>query len=352
LASNDTSSPTIIDNFNCFNIQLPVEVTANGQELLIATEADYELIEAIFNQSNDDEDTLEFRYPINVITADYQVVPVANEAALDAMADDCAGQGVQDILDCISLNYPVTLMGYDDGMALQDTYIIDSDAELSSIIDGLGENENYALQYPISLTGFNGQQITISSNNTLLTALQAAVAECQANSCDTDFTAFQQAYGAISVMTNAAEEFTMDAWTHEYTFSMAQAGTICSIGYKAEFQPTPIVYLVEILDASGNAVYTGNHSFSTTMMEYISIPTVSINANEQYTIKRSISSYAVGSGIGTIIWSNQNTTPQPALLPYTLGDITVHHSRYYGGGGGLDPDYHSIPEIDFVFKPL
>jgi len=351
LASNDTSIPTILDNYNCFNIMLPVEVTANGQQILIESEGDYALIEAVFNQSSSDEDALEFGYPIHVENANYEIISVTNEQELTALADSCADQAEQDILECISLNYPITIQVLNANMEPENTYVLNHDTELSMFINDLDDNANYAVQYPVSITGYDGQEIVINNNNNLLTALQSSAAECEANSCEGGNTVFEQAYQGISEMADVEQAFTMDTWTHEYTFSMTQTGSICSIGYKAEYQVTPIVYLIEILDNAGSVIYSGNHSFSTTMMDYVSIPAVPIVAYEKYTIRRSIESYAVGMGIGTTLHRSQNTGSQPALLPSTQGNLTIHQARFYGGGGSMDPDLYSVPMIDFVFKP-
>lgn len=351
LASNNTDMQTIIDNYSCFNIMLPVEVLANGQQILISTEADYAQVETVFNQNNFDDDTLEFIYPINVIDSDYEVIPVADSMQLNALALDCANQGAQGILDCISLNYPVTLQALNANMEIENTIVLNSDEELSAFITGLPVNANYAIQFPLSITGYDGEEIVVNSNTGLLATLQSSAADCEANSCNSSTTIFKNAYQAIYNMPNVEQAFTMDTWTHEYTFSLSQTGTICSIGYKAEYQPTPILYLIEILDSENNVLYSGNHSFSTTMMGYVSIPAVPVVAFEQYTIRRSIESYDVGMGVGTVLHRSQNTGAQTALLPTTQGSIIIHQSRFYGGGGSLDPDLYSVPMIDFVFKP-
>ena len=48
---NDGSNDNIIDNANCFNIQLPVTVIVNGVEITVTSEDDYDAIEYIFGTS-------------------------------------------------------------------------------------------------------------------------------------------------------------------------------------------------------------------------------------------------------------------------------------------------------------
>lgn len=238
-------------------------------------------------------------------------------------------------LDCLEMKYPITVATYAEGFVIDQTYTFNNSTELISFINALGEGDTYAIQFPFNITG-NGEELAITGNANFLSTLQAEADEC----CITTNTAFSQLYNSIA----AAEQNTMDTFTHEYTFSASQAGKICSIGYKGE---TDVLnYLVEIVDANNAVLYTGNHTFTSTQMSYISIPTVTINANQQYTIRRSIAGYGPGStGIGTLKSGS-------AILPVTQGNITVHQSRFYGGGGNENPNYDLLPMIDFVFKPL
>ncbi|WP_159801608.1 hypothetical protein [Flavobacterium sp. MK4S-17] len=246
------------------------------------------------------------------------------------------------LTDCVSLDLPVTILVYDSDNQPDGTIVIDEETDLEDLIAQLDFDESYAFEYPLSINGFGGELITVNSNDEFLSALQDEISECEnaSEECDTENTAYTQLFNSLS----GGEQFTMDTFTHEYTFSSDQGGTICSIGYKGE--TASVSYLIEILDGNDNVVYSGNHSFSDTAMEYVSIPEVSINANENYTIKRSIGSYAEGQGIGTVRWGLST------MLPATANGITVHQARFYGGGGSTNPDYGMVPYIDFAFKPL
>jgi hypothetical protein len=236
-------------------------------------------------------------------------------------------------LDCLEMMFPITVATYAEGFVIDQTYTFNNSTELINFINALGEGDAYAIQFPFNITG-NGEELAITGNENFITTLQAEADEC----CISTNTAFSQLYNSVT----AAEQNTMDTFTHEYTFSASQAGKICSIGYKGE---TDVLnYLVEIVDANNAVLYTGNHTFTSSQMSYISIPAVTINANQQYTIRRSIAGYGPGSsGIGTLKSGS-------AILPVTFGDITIHQANFYGGGGsGVTHDY--LPMIDFVFKP-
>lgn len=259
--------------------------------------------------------------------------------------------------NCISINYPVTVNGYNANLELLRSYVITSDADFISFAEGLDQNGSYAIQYPISITGYNSEIIEVNSNAGLLSAVQTELAECEANSCEVQNTVFRQLFAQLVSFQDPAngivsfEENTMDAFTHEYAFSFDVDGTICSIGYQGEDRPVPAVYLVELVDEDNTVLYSGSHTFSTSETEYISIPSVAITAGRTYIVRRSIASYAVGSGVGRMAMRQQNQNHWENTLPFTHGSLTIHYSRFYGGGGSEQMEYFFLPFIDLVFKP-
>ena len=342
---NPTNVPNVIDSYSCFNIQLPVEVSANGQAVTISTQADYAQVEAIFNEVSYDEDNLELNYPITVVMGNYSTQTVNNEGELNALAYTCTGN--EDVTACFSINYPIVAEEYDANNDLVAEHTISSDMQLYLMLSALGSN-SYAVQYPVSVNGYNGVPITINNHNEFVAAVQNIMADCETYSCNTANSSFLQAYNGVKALNGVTEMFSMDALTHEYTFSMSQAGTICSIGYKAEYRPTAIAYLIEIVDANENVIYSGTHTFASAYMDYVSITPVALEAGAQYSVRRTVESYAVGSGIGTYL-QTKGWGENP-VLPYTYGNITIYHARFFNGGGSLYPLTHMLPQIDLVFK--
>src|SRR3989339_33724 len=69
--TNDGSKDNIIDNASCISIKLPATVMVNGVSLSIESEADYNDIEAIFDEFDDDDDQLNIVFPIIIILSDF-----------------------------------------------------------------------------------------------------------------------------------------------------------------------------------------------------------------------------------------------------------------------------------------
>ncbi len=275
---------------------------------------------------------------------DDSATPVNSENPFALTADSEVTQQLEALssgqIECLEMAFPITVATYTEGFVIDQTFTFTSSTELIAFFNGLGETETYAIQYPFTITA-NGEEVAITGNDAFLSTLQTEMEECAAGTaCDTENTPFAQAYNSLT----AGEQFTMDTWTHEYTFSVSQPGVICSIGYKGE--TATLEYTIKILDANNTELYTGQHTFSDTDMEYISIPDVALQANTNYTIRRSIQGYGPGSsGIGTLKWGQNNT------LPVTQGVITIHQARFFGGGGNTDPNFEMVPMIDFAFRP-
>jgi hypothetical protein len=139
---------------------------------------------------------------------------------------------------------------------------------------------------------------------------------------------------------------TMDLLTHEFTFTTTGTLQICGFGYKS--QGTSLNYTIELVDNNATALYTGNHSFSNTQYDYISIAPLTINAGT-YTLRRTITNNAnLSDTIGPITRGAGSTNP---TFPINLGpNITINSANFYGTGGPV-PNY-GVPNIYFEYIEL
>ncbi|KGO93442.1 LamG domain-containing protein [Flavobacterium subsaxonicum] len=178
LTANETTTINAIDSTACFNIKLPVQVVANGQQITVATENDYATVAAVFNQSSTDVDNLSYSYPITVVFANYAEVAINSEANYNSIVNGC-NYNLQYINSaCVAINYPVTVFGYNSGFQMENTYTITTDAELYNMLLNLGVNEYYSVSYPVELTVGGQQTVTVNSNAELEDAIVAAVSNC------------------------------------------------------------------------------------------------------------------------------------------------------------------------------
>ncbi len=93
-----------------------------------------------------------------------------------AVADDPATD------ECIALAYPITVFGYNSSFQVEQTYVVNDDAELHTLLLALDANEYYSVNYPVTII-VNGQTVALNSNLQLELAINAALAACDENDC-------------------------------------------------------------------------------------------------------------------------------------------------------------------------
>ena len=83
----DGSADNIIDNASCLSVDLPVTVIVNGVELTIDSKEDFKVIEALFDEFEDDNDYLEIIFPITIILSDYTELTINNRDELKSLIE-------------------------------------------------------------------------------------------------------------------------------------------------------------------------------------------------------------------------------------------------------------------------
>lgn len=172
-----TSVDNIIDNTNCFAVNLPVTVIANGQQMVIASGADYVLIHNVFNASSTDEDTIEIVYPVTVTYADYSQQEITSQQEWNA-AVSCSGNAVLGELSCIRFNYPVSISTYNTQNQIADVVILDDNMSLYQLIVSINDESLGAIAFPVRMIKPDGGQAIFNTNEELLAAINGYAPQC------------------------------------------------------------------------------------------------------------------------------------------------------------------------------
>jgi hypothetical protein len=181
-STNDGSNDNIIDNSNCFNVQLPVTVTVNGTEMIINTEADFAAIESIFDEFDDDNDDIQITFPITVILADFTEIILNNASQLDSLSDTCNGENESDDdIECIDFQYPITASIFNSNNELINTVTINNDHDMHDFLEDIDVDTIVNVDFPITVIIPDGSLITINN----FTELAAAI-ETYKDTCDED----------------------------------------------------------------------------------------------------------------------------------------------------------------------
>ena len=179
-SANDGSVDNILDNANCLSVNLPVTISINGLQLTINTLDDLELIENIYNEYEDDEDILEFLFPITITLNDYTEYVINNQDELEAFIEECSE--VDDVIECIDFQYPISFSLYNPNFQIIDTVVIENDQQLYLFLQNLENTNNGAvlasLNFPVTMVYANGETIEVNSNQELEAAINAAGDDC------------------------------------------------------------------------------------------------------------------------------------------------------------------------------
>lgn len=181
-ASNDGSKDNIIDKANCFDIKFPYEIRVNSQDVILNSDIDFASVECVFDQSDDDTDTLNITYPITIILSDFTEIVVNNFTEFNSYAANCNGENVTDSdIECLDFQYPIEASTFNSGNELLETVNLENDYQLYAFIEAIDVNDIITIDFPIRVTLADATEVSITNLNELQTTIENAI-----NSCDED----------------------------------------------------------------------------------------------------------------------------------------------------------------------
>ncbi len=174
----DGSFDDFLDGASCSSILLPVTATVNGTQITLVSESDYQQVINILGQFNTDDDTVELQFPLTVTLSNYTEVVVTNQAEYDQILTACqeleaAGESA---ISCVDIDFPITILTYSLNYEQTGSVVIETEQQLYGYINNFGNNQLFAINYPITATVASGvtQTVTVSSD----AELQAAISDC------------------------------------------------------------------------------------------------------------------------------------------------------------------------------
>lgn len=177
--SNDGSYDNILDDSDCFSIELPVTIIVNGITITIEEAEDLDELEDLLEELSDNEDFLDFIFPFTIILNDYTEIVIENQDQLEILISQCDDDN--DVIECVDFQYPISFSVFNTEFQVIDTIVIESDQELYVFLESL-EDENSALlislNFPVTLLYANGETLQVNNNQELSDAIEAAEEDC------------------------------------------------------------------------------------------------------------------------------------------------------------------------------
>ncbi|MDY7394714.1 hypothetical protein UMM65_05630 [Aureibaculum sp. 2210JD6-5] len=181
-ALKDGSFDNIIDRANCFTVQFPYTVFANGIQVVVNSSADFESVENIFDDHDDDTDTIQIQFPITVTLEDFTEVTLNNQTEFDALASTCKGENeMDDDIECVDFRFPITISTYNTVTEQFDKDQLLNDRELFDFIDDFKSDDISNIEFPVVVIRSDETEITTNTMPELEAEITAAI-----NACDED----------------------------------------------------------------------------------------------------------------------------------------------------------------------
>lgn len=208
ISLHDGSPDNIVDNSSCITIQLPVTVVANGQLIEIESRSDLTTVERIFDEFEDDDDTIQIIFPVTVTLLDHRVLIINNSEELEDIADACTEGGQDDDIECLDFQYPLTFTFYHSDNKLSDVITMHDDQDLFEFFDTLEDSELVSFRFPVTVITSEGEEIIVNNNDQLVDIIEDVMDACDEdddndhNDDDADDSAF------IAVLTDGIWKIT------------------------------------------------------------------------------------------------------------------------------------------------
>ncbi|RMA57052.1 hypothetical protein [Ulvibacter antarcticus] len=174
-SQNKGARDNIIDGSSCISVKLPVNVYANTQLLSINSISDYQLIQAIFDISPIDIDTIEIVFPITVVYEDYNEAEIGSQNELNTAIAAC-NNFIDDTYRCLDFVYPISCFIYNIQNEQTGSVTLQNDLEWFYYLEYLTEDLLIAIDYQMEVM-INGSILQINSNQELLAAFASANCE-------------------------------------------------------------------------------------------------------------------------------------------------------------------------------
>lgn len=181
VSQNATSQDNVLDNSSCFNVQLPVIVIVDGKQITVSNQNDYLTVQAALDAFSNDDDIVNFVYPITIQYKNFKTQLITNSDQLDDVIDNCDEDDGFDEIDCIHINYPIKIDIYNTNNQIANTITIQNNKDLYNFLENMESNVFISINYPVSITNPNGQNVVITNNSGFENSIEAGIKDCGTN---------------------------------------------------------------------------------------------------------------------------------------------------------------------------
>lgn len=178
VSQNRTTFDNIIDGTSCFSIQLPVTITVDSDLIKIESESDYKIVKALIDESSSDDDDVQFSYPITLVYRNYKSVQVNNKDEFENILKNCTETDDFQEIDCININYPISINTYDKNNQIALTLTVKDNIELFNLLENMNDTDLLSVVYPLKITLADGEILSVNNNSDVLNLIESVIGIC------------------------------------------------------------------------------------------------------------------------------------------------------------------------------
>ena len=237
--TNNGATDNILDGSSCYSISLPVTVVIEKLKIIVASPADFDQIEDVFENLEEDIEDLTFIYPITLIDSNFTEIIVKNEDQFDELLDRCE-DSIDDDIECVEFNYPLSVSAFNRVSETIESITFEDDKSLHKFIKNLTVNDIVEFDFPITITQNAQNKIETESLDALRTVLRTSSSDDCKDKEDTDEDRF------IEQLTSS--EFTIQKFKEDnnnltknyrkYVFEFSEDGAVIAKSDKEEISGT------------------------------------------------------------------------------------------------------------------
>lgn len=188
VTSQDGSDDNILDNSSCLTVIYPYSVRVKGKRIDLESSDDISELLKVYEQEVTNPNQFQIIYPVLVSKADYSIVEVKSKAEMREIQGQCVEGGDDPDIECVDFVYPINVSSLDTLNQKANVLLIEEDETLFHLMNkakNQTSSEIFSIEYPVSLTGFNNNDLTITSNEALVNVIEG-----YRNTCDEMDTTF------------------------------------------------------------------------------------------------------------------------------------------------------------------
>lgn len=177
VAMFDGSSDDFIDGSSCSALKFPFIAKVNGVSLTFISQLSFEQAISILGELNNNDDTVEIKFPVTLKMSDYTEVTVNSQAEYDVLVNNCeeAENDGEAAISSLDIKYPITLLTYDASLEQTGSVVITSQEQMYNYMINISSTEYFSVKYPISVTLADGSSEELNSDAELKASITAAL---------------------------------------------------------------------------------------------------------------------------------------------------------------------------------